>query len=396
MPFNAAKRLRSSAITMWTVRPLPPRSARFLRQAGNEPLIEDSRLAVPRGTAATSRRCARSPDAARRFWSRSIAGRPASSRWRRRARLASTSSLSTITRPTMVASRVPVIVNPNRRDDLSGLGHLAAVGLTFMTVVAVNRLLRARGFWTASRPEPDLLSFLDDVALGTVADVVPLVGLNRAFVAKGLIALRQRNRVGHTEPHGCSAARRTAGSLASRLPARPAHQCRRPHRPRRSGRAAFDRRRSDRGGAHRRRARPPQSRAAGDRNGDHGAGRSRGHGRARPRGQGRRRRHRRRRLASGSCRSCRRAAEGEIRPAGVRDRARARRHRHRLRPLDPRRRYRACGAPRGGGRASGKRRRTRHGRGRDVAQVRARAVARISGSTHSLPMSRSRAAPMAS
>jgi single-stranded-DNA-specific exonuclease len=90
------------------------------------------------------------------------------------------------------------IVNPNRRDDLSGLGHLAAVGLTFMTVVAVNRLLRSRGFWNADRPEPDLLSFLDDVALGTVADVVALTGLNRAFVAKGLIALRQRNRVGHT------------------------------------------------------------------------------------------------------------------------------------------------------------------------------------------------------
>jgi single-stranded-DNA-specific exonuclease len=90
------------------------------------------------------------------------------------------------------------IVNPNRRDDLSGLGHLAAVGITFMTVVAVNRLLRRRGFWTADRPEPDLLSYLDDVALGTVADVVPLTGLNRAFVAKGLIALRQRNRVGHT------------------------------------------------------------------------------------------------------------------------------------------------------------------------------------------------------
>jgi single-stranded-DNA-specific exonuclease len=90
------------------------------------------------------------------------------------------------------------IVNPNRRDDLSGLGHLAAVGLTFMTVVAVNRLLRARGFWNAGRLEPDLLSFLDDVALGTIADVVPLIGLNRAFVAKGLIALRQRNRIGHT------------------------------------------------------------------------------------------------------------------------------------------------------------------------------------------------------
>jgi len=89
------------------------------------------------------------------------------------------------------------IVNPNRRDDLSGLGHLAAVGLVFMTVVAVNRELRARGFWTETRPEPDLLGFLDDVALGTVADVVPLIGLNRAFVAKGLIALRRRERAGH-------------------------------------------------------------------------------------------------------------------------------------------------------------------------------------------------------
>jgi len=89
------------------------------------------------------------------------------------------------------------IVNPNRRDDLSGLGHLAAVGLTFMTVVAVNRVLRARGFWHSERPEPDLLALLDDVALGTVADVVPLIGLNRAFVAKGLVALRRRERAGH-------------------------------------------------------------------------------------------------------------------------------------------------------------------------------------------------------
>jgi single-stranded-DNA-specific exonuclease len=89
------------------------------------------------------------------------------------------------------------IINPNRRDDLSGLGHLAAVGLVFMTVVAVNRLLRARGFWTENRREPDLLGYLDDVALGTVADVVPLIGLNRAFVAKGLIALRRRVRAGH-------------------------------------------------------------------------------------------------------------------------------------------------------------------------------------------------------
>jgi single-stranded-DNA-specific exonuclease len=90
------------------------------------------------------------------------------------------------------------IVNPNRLDDLSGLGHLAAVGLVFMTVVALNRELRARGFWSAERPEPDLLGLLDLVALGTVADVVPLKGLNRAFVAKGLLALRRRDNPGLT------------------------------------------------------------------------------------------------------------------------------------------------------------------------------------------------------
>jgi single-stranded-DNA-specific exonuclease len=90
------------------------------------------------------------------------------------------------------------IVNPNRADDLSGLGQLAAVGLVFLTLVAVNRQLRQRGFWTASRPEPDLLSLLHLVALGTVADVVPLTGLNRAFVAKGLIALRRREDIGTT------------------------------------------------------------------------------------------------------------------------------------------------------------------------------------------------------
>jgi single-stranded-DNA-specific exonuclease len=90
------------------------------------------------------------------------------------------------------------IVNPNRADDLSGLGHLAAVGLVFLTLVALARELRRRDFWTAMRPEPDLLSLLHLVALGTVADVVPLTGLNRAFVAKGLIALRRRDHVGLT------------------------------------------------------------------------------------------------------------------------------------------------------------------------------------------------------
>src|SRR4030081_2036255 len=90
------------------------------------------------------------------------------------------------------------VVNPNRLDDLSGLGYLAAVGLVFMTIVAVNRALRVRGFWSGARPEPDLLALTDLVALGTVADVVALKGLNRAFVAKGLIAMRRRDGEGLT------------------------------------------------------------------------------------------------------------------------------------------------------------------------------------------------------
>ncbi len=93
---------------------------------------------------------------------------------------------------------VDALVNPNRPDDLSGLGHLAAVGLVLITLVAVNRELRRRGFWTTEMPEPDLLGMLHHVALGTVADVAPLIGLNRALVAKGLIAMRRRDHVGHT------------------------------------------------------------------------------------------------------------------------------------------------------------------------------------------------------
>ncbi len=88
------------------------------------------------------------------------------------------------------------LVNPNREDDLSQLGHLAAVGVTFMACVALVRELRRREFWNGARPAPDLLGLLDLVALGTVTDVVPLKGLNRAFVAKGLIAMRARENLG--------------------------------------------------------------------------------------------------------------------------------------------------------------------------------------------------------
>jgi len=88
------------------------------------------------------------------------------------------------------------LVNPNRQDDLSGLGYLCAAGLTFLAVVAVNRLLRQRGWYSNDRPEPDLLEWLDLAALGTVCDVVPLIGLNRAFVSKGLKALARRENRG--------------------------------------------------------------------------------------------------------------------------------------------------------------------------------------------------------
>ena len=87
------------------------------------------------------------------------------------------------------------IVNPNRPDDLSGLGSLCAAGVVFMVLVGLNRRLKATGFWVG-RTAPDLLAGLDLVALGTVADVVPLVGLNRAFVHKGLQVMRARARPG--------------------------------------------------------------------------------------------------------------------------------------------------------------------------------------------------------
>ena len=89
-----------------------------------------------------------------------------------------------------------IVVNPNRQEDLSGLGALCAAGVVFMTLVGLNRALRTTGFWTASRPPPDLLQDLDLVALATVADVAPLTGLNRAFVVKGLAVLRARGRRG--------------------------------------------------------------------------------------------------------------------------------------------------------------------------------------------------------
>ncbi len=89
-----------------------------------------------------------------------------------------------------------IVVNPNRQDDLSGLGQLCAAGVVFLALIAINRLLRAQNFWNTARPEPDLLLGLDLVALATVADVAPLTGLNRALVVKGLALMRARGRPG--------------------------------------------------------------------------------------------------------------------------------------------------------------------------------------------------------
>lgn len=82
------------------------------------------------------------------------------------------------------------IVNPNRHDDRSRLGHLAAVGVTFMAVVAMHRLLREEASHSDSANAINLMTFLDLVALGTVCDVVPLQTLNRAFVTRGVMQMR--------------------------------------------------------------------------------------------------------------------------------------------------------------------------------------------------------------
>ena len=88
------------------------------------------------------------------------------------------------------------IINPNRHDDLSGLGMLCAAGVTMILVAATARALRKAGWWSDARPEPDLLQYLDLVALATVCDVVPLTGLNRAYVRQGLKIMAGRGRTG--------------------------------------------------------------------------------------------------------------------------------------------------------------------------------------------------------
>ena len=169
------------------------------------------------------------------------------------------------------------------------------------------RLLRRRG------AEPDLLAGLDLVALATVADVVPLVGLNRAFVRQGLAVMRGRRRPGLAALLDAAGLDDAPRMLASRLSPRPAHQCRRPHRRCGARRAAAARPGSGRGGAARGRARPAQPRAPGDRAGGRGGGAGAGARDARTRApDARRARRRLGRVAPGHRRPRRGAPEGAL------------------------------------------------------------------------------------
>ena len=88
------------------------------------------------------------------------------------------------------------VINPNRLDDTSGQGALCAAGVVMVLIAATSKELRARGWWGDARREPELMLMMDLVALGTVCDVVPLVGLNRAYVRQGLKVMSHRGRAG--------------------------------------------------------------------------------------------------------------------------------------------------------------------------------------------------------
>ena len=89
-----------------------------------------------------------------------------------------------------------LVINPNRVDQDTDHTHLAAVGVTFLFVVAINRALREAFWYGEGHPEPDLRQWLDLVALGTVCDVVPLKGINRVFVRQGLKVMAGRGNLG--------------------------------------------------------------------------------------------------------------------------------------------------------------------------------------------------------
>jgi single-stranded-DNA-specific exonuclease len=88
------------------------------------------------------------------------------------------------------------VVNPNRQDDVSGFGYLCAAGVAMIFIAGMNKVLRQMGWYGADRPEPNMLQWLELVSLATVCDVVPLIGLNRAYVTQGLKIMARRENLG--------------------------------------------------------------------------------------------------------------------------------------------------------------------------------------------------------
>lgn len=97
----------------------------------------------------------------------------------------------------VILPKADAIINPNRLDETSEYKNLAGVGVGFLFLIALNKKLRETEYYKNNNiAEPDLLNFLDLVALGTICDVVPLVGLNRAFVRQGLKVIHKRTNLG--------------------------------------------------------------------------------------------------------------------------------------------------------------------------------------------------------
>ena len=98
--------------------------------------------------------------------------------------------------PDAVLPNADAVVNPKRSDDTSGLSFLAGVGVAFLTLVALNRELKDRNFFDDETSKINLLNYIDLVALGTICDTMPLIGLNRAFVSTGLKVMGLRQNLG--------------------------------------------------------------------------------------------------------------------------------------------------------------------------------------------------------
>ena len=221
--------------------------SRFLRAVGARSRCSTSRTACAKATARTRRRCCALKAEGAALVITVDCGITAFARAgaKPRAGLDVIVVDHHVAEPALPAAVAVVNPEPARRE-LARIATLAAVGVAFLLVIAANRALRRRGWFGAARPEPDLLQWLDLVALGTVCDVVPLTGLNRALVAQGLKVMARRGNLGPRGAGRRGARDRAGRRLPRRLPAGAARQCRRARRPVRSRRAAAGDRRSGR------------------------------------------------------------------------------------------------------------------------------------------------------